>query len=105
MALTLETARPTQYSVLSTQYPPRPPYLQFPALAAMPGLVHGVFTRAGGASDAPYASLNVSLAVGDAPDRVRDNRRRVAEALAADPRRVFGARQVHGAAWRVVEPW
>jgi YfiH family protein len=80
------------------------PYLQFSALAALPGLVHGVFTRAGGVSAAPYASLNVSLAVGDDAERVWENRRRVALALGAEPGRVFGARQVHGAAWRVVAP-
>jgi polyphenol oxidase len=82
----------------------RAPYLQFPALAALPGLAHGIFMRAGGVSEAPYASLNVSRAVGDDPERVRENRRRVALALGADPGRVFGARQVHGAAWRVVAP-
>ena len=80
------------------------PYLQFPALAALSGLTHGVFTRAGGASEPPYATLNVSLAVGDDPAQVRENRRRIAVALGADPSQVFGARQVHGAAWRVIAP-
>ncbi len=80
------------------------PYLLFPGLAGAPGLVHGVLTRVGGVSEGPYASLNVSLAVGDVPERVRDNRARIARALDVDPGRVFGTRQVHGAAWRVVGP-
>jgi hypothetical protein len=74
----------------------------FDALAAAPGLAHGVFTRAGGVSEAPYASLNVSLAVGDERERVLANRGRIAAALGFAADRVFGSRQVHGAAWRVV---
>jgi YfiH family protein len=102
--VTLETARLTQHSGLSAGRSPLLPFLQFPALAEMPGLVHGVCTRAGGVSEAPYASLNVSLAVGDDRERVLENRQRIAAALGADAARVFGARQVHGAAWRVVGP-
>jgi polyphenol oxidase len=79
------------------------PYLEFPALAAQSGLAHGVFTRAGGTSAAPYASLNVSVAVGDERPRVLENRARIAAALGFAPERVYGARQVHGAAWRVVD--
>jgi polyphenol oxidase len=92
-----------QHSALSTQHSDGVPHLQFPQLAAEAGLVHGIFTRAGGVSDGPYASLNVSLAVGDDRERVLENRRRAARALDADPGQVYGARQVHGAAWRVVD--
>src|SRR5437588_699198 len=98
-----ELLRPALESSLVTHHGSRVPYFQFAALAGLPGLVHGVFTRVGGVSEEPYTSLNVSLAVGDERDRVLENRRRIAVALAADPDRVFGARQVHGAAWRVVE--
>jgi polyphenol oxidase len=51
-------------------------------------------TRAGGASEAPYETMNVGSAVGDAPAAVAANRRRLAEAIGAAP--VF-LRQVHGA--------
>ncbi len=40
--------------------------------------------------------------MGDERERVQENRRRIAAALGADPSAVFGARQVHGAAWRAV---
>lgn len=50
-------------------------------------------TRAGGVSAAPWASLNLGVAVGDAPAAVAENRRRFAAALGARP--VF-LRQVHG---------
>jgi len=52
-------------------------YVQFPHLTAFNGVWHGIFTRQGGCSSAPYNSLNVSLAVGDCSENVRRNRRRI----------------------------
>lgn len=67
---------------------------------------HGFFTRRGGVSSGPYASLNCSLSSGDAPDRVLENRARAARAVGAEPGRLVGLTQVHGAAVaRVAEPW
>jgi len=37
------------------------------------GIVHGFFGRAGGKSFSPYDSLNISFAVGDAPQSVNEN--------------------------------
>ena len=51
-------------------------------------------TRAGGVSDGPYDSLNLSPATGDDPERVDVNRARVAGALGVGS--VNLARQVHG---------
>jgi len=73
------------------------PYLTFPSLSDAPGLVHGVFRRAGGVSAPPYASLNVSYMVGDDSARVQENRARIARALGGEPERLFSARQIHGA--------
>jgi len=67
--------------------------LQFPILAE-PRLAHGVFHRHGGASPAPWDSLNVGLAVGDAPERVAGNRRHIRRALGLAA--LAAARQVHG---------
>ncbi len=39
--------------------------MQFAQFEAFPELVHGIFTRLGGYSEAPFASLNVSLSSGD----------------------------------------
>ena len=61
-----------------------------------------VTTRAGGVSAGPYESLNMSLAVGDEPRAVLENRRRVAAALGADLADFVFSRQVHGAGVRVV---
>jgi polyphenol oxidase len=51
-------------------------------------------TRAGGQSRAPYESMNLGSAVGDAPAAVAANRQRLAAAIGAAP--VF-LRQVHSA--------
>jgi YfiH family protein len=79
------------------------PYLTFAGLADEPRLAHGVSTRAGGVSDGPYASLNLSLTVGDERERVLENRRRLASAIASAPLDLYGARQVHGASVAVVD--
>lgn len=54
-------------------------------------------TRRGGASAAPFDSLNLSEGVGDDALAVRDNRARLLGALELDPTRVAWATQVHGA--------
>ena len=95
--------------------PPAPPYglqqaadclvPQWPAPACVRALCT---TRQGGTSQAPYHHLNLGTHVGDAPERVADNRRTLADWLAAHtpasaparvppcpPRAVF-LNQVHG---------
>ncbi len=69
-------------------------YYQSPLLAACPGVVHAFFTREGGVSAGPYHSLNLSLAVGDDPARVQENRGRVQQAL--NLKALAAAAQVHG---------
>ncbi len=75
--------------------------LTWPALDAS-GAAAAVTARGGGVSDGPYATLNLSLSVGDDPARVLENRRRVAAAFDAKPGDFVFARQVHGAGVRVV---
>ena len=53
-------------------------------------------------SSGPYATLNLSLSVGDDPGCVLENRRRLAAASAPSPEDFVFARQVHGAGVRVV---
>lgn len=57
---------------------------------------HGFFTRAGGVSSGPFASLNCSLSGQDDRAHVLENRARAALALGADPARLLGLTQVHG---------
>jgi YfiH family protein len=75
--------------------------LTWPALEAS-GADAAVTARSGGVSSGPYATLNLSLSVGDDPARVLENRRRLAAALRARPGDFVFARQVHGAGVRIV---
>ena len=75
--------------------------LTWPALGAS-GADAAVTARDGGVSTGPYATLNLSLTVGDDPDRVLENRRRLAAALGVGPGDFVFARQVHGAGVRIV---
>lgn len=66
-------------------------------------VAHGFSPRAGGVSPAPWTSLNLGASVGDDPARVRENRRRLAEAFGVTPERVARLDQVHGAEVVVAE--
>lgn len=61
-----------------------------------PEIVQGIFTRQGGVSPAPWASLNLGGTVGDSRDNVIENRRRVFEAIQRPVETVFDSWQVHG---------
>ncbi len=56
--------------------------------------MHGVFTRRGGVSKAPYDSLNASWGNGDSPEAVRENLTRIKNALGFG--RLVSSRQFHG---------
>ena len=70
------------------------------------GVRHGFFTRNGGVSQGPFASLNCSLSGADDRVAVLENRARVARAIGALPEHLMGATQVHGVAVaRVTQAW
>lgn len=69
----------------------------FTSLADQPVAAH-VSTRHGGVSPEPWRSLNFSILRGDDPDRVRENRRRLAAALGLRADDFVHCRQVHGTA-------
>jgi len=60
------------------------------------GLAHAIFTRQGGVSPAPWAALNLGSTVGDALERVCENRRLALAVLERDPASVYDVWQVHG---------
>ena len=61
-------------------------------------------TRLGGASAAPFESLNLGLSTDDDPDCVRGNRRTLAAALGIDADALVVPGQVHGTTVAVVGP-
>jgi hypothetical protein len=74
-------------------------YYQFESLlpfAETDELRHAVFTRLGGVSEPPYATLNTGRTVGDEPTAVTENHRRICRALGTDPAAIAGGYQVHG---------
>ena len=76
------------------------------ALLSIPGVRHAFFTREGGVSDGFYASLNAGLGSRDAPERVAENRARMAAALGVARDRLVTAYQVHSPTVVVAtEPW
>jgi purine-nucleoside/S-methyl-5'-thioadenosine phosphorylase / adenosine deaminase len=77
------------------------PVLTWPAFDPLP-VEAMVTTRHGGVSVDSYATLNLSFAVGDEAANVRENRRRAAAALGADPADFVFAAQVHGGRAEVV---
>lgn len=81
-------------SLISTTISGIPCFL-FPHFSGLPGLRHGIFTRKGGVSRAPFESLNIGLGVGDTPEQVKQNRRLVSRCLSATD--LIFSRQVHGA--------
>lgn len=69
------------------------PSLLIPDWPAPAGVRACVTTRAGGVSHAPYDSFNLGDHVGDAPDAVAENRRRLTAECTARP---AWLKQVHG---------
>lgn len=69
-----------------------------PALAEVPGLVHGFSDRLGGVSEGRFASLNLAAKWGDDPARVRQNVARLAAAAGFSPPVLRRVKQVHGSA-------
>jgi YfiH family protein len=59
---------------------------------------HGFFTRNGGVSTGPHASLNCSFSGADEPRNIIRNRALVAEAIGVSTENLIGVKQVHGTA-------
>jgi YfiH family protein len=62
-----------------------------------------VTTREGGVSAAPYESFNLGDHVGDQPEAVAANRKRLAEGIGLGPDRLVWMEQVHGRTVGVVD--
>lgn len=60
------------------------------------GLPHGIFTRRGGVSPQPWASLNLGGLSGDPRENVIENRRRIFDVFGRPVETIFDAWQVHG---------
>ena len=70
-------------------------YEYSPLLEDFP-LTHGVTYRYGGVSEGSFDSFNMGLHVGDTPEVVTENRKRLAQVLGVEPHRLTCGEQVHG---------
>jgi len=88
-----DAREPARVSSMETAQVPfwHPTASWFPASAWF-----GMATRVGGVSAGPYASLNLSLGVGDDDDAVRENRRRLRRAAGVPDGGPTMLHQVHG---------
>src|SRR6185437_7785172 len=76
------------------------------SLSKLPGVRHGFFTRDGGVSSGVYATLNGGTGSKDAPDKIAENRARMAAALGVAPSHFITAHQIHSPDVVVAEaPW
>src|SRR5205823_5225564 len=80
--------------------------IQASSLSASQNIRHAFFTREGGVSDGLYASLNGGIGSNDAPDKVRENRARMASTLGVAPAHLVTCYQIHSPDVIVAtEPW
>ena len=80
--------------------------LQAATLATLERIRHAFFTRSGGVSQGVYASLNGGVGSSDAPDKIAENRARMAAVLGVTPDRLLTAYQIHSPDVVVAdEPW
>jgi len=69
-------------------------YFFFSALDEL-GIQHGIFTRRGGVSPSPWASLNTGGMSGDSRVNIVENRRRIFSVLSLSVESIFDVWQVH----------
>ena len=69
-------------------------YLTFPKLAAA-GVRHGFSTRMGGVSKGNLGTMNLSFTRGDREENVRENFRRIADAIGFEAKDLVFSAQIH----------
>lgn len=70
-------------------------YLTFPELSKEAGFVHGFSTRLGGVSKEHLYSMNLSFSRGDDPENVKENYRRLSEAIGFQTENLVFSDQTH----------
>jgi polyphenol oxidase len=79
--------------------------IEAPSLS-FPNIRHAFFTREGGVSEGIYASLNGGIGSNDVPDKVKENRARMAAALGVAPTHFVSCYQIHSPNVIVAtQPW
>ena len=77
-------------------------WMSAPNLDGQSWLHHGFTTRLGGVSEGDIGTMNLSFTRGDKEENVRENYRRIAEAVGFDPEKLVLTHQTHTANIRIV---
>ncbi len=77
-------------------------WLSFPRYDQERWLVNGFSTRFGGVSTGYYAAMNLGHSTDDAEENIRENYRRMADAIGFDPENLVCSAQTHTANVRVI---
>lgn len=77
-------------------------YLTYPAFEKLEGIIHGFSTRLGGVSRGIYSSMNLSFTRGDEEEAVKENYRRIAQAIGFRTDDIVTSDQTHTANVRKV---
>ncbi|MDD7219943.1 MAG: peptidoglycan editing factor PgeF [Clostridia bacterium] len=77
-------------------------YLTYPAFDSLEGIVHGFSTRLGGVSKSFFSTMNLSFTRGDEESLVRENFRRIGDAIGFLPGDMVTSDQTHTANVRLV---
>lgn len=78
-------------------------FLTYPQFDKIPGIVHGFSTRLGGVSSGMWSSMNLSFTRGDEEEHVRENFRRIADAIGFLPEDIVTSDQTHTTNVRVIK--
>jgi len=77
-----------------------------PVFDGFPNINHGFFGRGGGVSGGIYDSLNAGRGSDDTPEHVKENHRRIANALGTRPEQLLCNHQIHSTKVVVAtKPW
>ncbi len=77
-------------------------FLTYPLLKRTGVVRHGISTRLGGVSEGDLAAMNLSFTRGDDPENVKENYRRIGDAIGILPENMVCSRQTHTTNVRVV---
>lgn len=97
-----DSSNPMQVRYFSVQGEEQFPLLTFPALERLDFVRHGFTTRMGGASRGIFSTLNLSFTRGDDEETVRENYRRVAQAMQVEYEKIVCSDQTHTTNVRVI---
>lgn len=71
------------------------PFLTFPAFDALPFVRHAFSTRLGGVSEGVFSSMNLNFNRGDSNENVKENYRRICNAVGFSPELLTASSQDH----------